>query len=66
MFTCGCLVNDAYYVIGSPVNQEEVHIGHSPNGVWWASLDVVAHENGHGVDTHTPGGLSGVGHASMT
>jgi hypothetical protein len=55
------LVNNSYYVPDTFFSQPEVHIGHSPNGVWWASLDVVGHENGHGVDDHTPGGISGGG-----
>jgi Zn-dependent metalloprotease len=61
MFTSSELVNNSYYVSQSPINQPEVHLGHSPNGVWWASLDIVGHENGHGVDDHTPGGISGGG-----
>jgi len=59
--TDSSLVNNSYYVSASPVNQPEVHLGHSPNGVWWASLDIVGHENGHGVDDFTPGGISGGG-----
>jgi Zn-dependent metalloprotease len=40
----------------------QVQIGHtSSGGKWIGSLDVVAHEFGHGVDDHTPGGISGAG-----
>jgi len=37
----------------------QVQIGHNTAGQWIGSLDVVGHENGHGVDDHTPGGISG-------
>ncbi|HEY2949737.1 MAG TPA: M4 family metallopeptidase [Micromonosporaceae bacterium] len=36
----------------------QVQIGHNTAGVWVGSLDVLAHEMGHGVDDHTPGGIS--------
>ena len=36
----------------------QVQIGHNTNNQWIASLDVIAHEMGHGVDDHTPGGIS--------
>jgi Zn-dependent metalloprotease len=36
----------------------QVQIGHNSAGGWIGSLDVVAHEQGHGVDDHTPGGIS--------
>jgi Zn-dependent metalloprotease len=40
----------------------QVQIGHTQSGgKWIGSIDVVAHENGHGVDDHTPGGISGNG-----
>ncbi|GAB2976577.1 M4 family metallopeptidase [Nocardioides montaniterrae] len=40
----------------------QVQVGHSQSGGRWiGSIDVVAHEFGHGVDDHTPGGLSGNG-----
>jgi Zn-dependent metalloprotease len=39
----------------------QVQIGHNTAGDWIASSDVVGHELGHGVDDHTPGGLSGKG-----
>ncbi len=39
----------------------QVQIGHTQTGgKWIGSLDVVAHEFGHGVDDHTPGGISAV------
>jgi Zn-dependent metalloprotease len=37
----------------------QVQIGHNPAGEWVGSVDIIAHELGHGVDNHTPGGLSG-------
>jgi Zn-dependent metalloprotease len=37
----------------------QVQIGHNTAGQWIASLDVVGHELGHGIDDHTPGGISG-------
>lgn len=37
----------------------QVQIGHNTANQWIASLDVVGHENGHGIDDHTPGGISG-------
>jgi zinc metalloprotease ZmpA len=58
MFTDSSTVDDAYYVPGGPFNQGEVHLGRRPNGMWLASLDIVGHENGHGVDDHTPSGVS--------
>ncbi len=40
----------------------QVQIGHTQTGgKWIGSIDVVAHEMGHGVDDHTPGGISGNG-----
>jgi Zn-dependent metalloprotease len=36
----------------------QVQIGHNTSNQWIASLDVVGHELGHGVDDHTPGGIS--------
>ncbi|MFG1643063.1 M4 family metallopeptidase [Amycolatopsis sp. NPDC049252] len=39
----------------------QVQIGKNTNGQWIGSIDVVAHEHGHGVDDHTPGGISGAG-----
>lgn len=43
---------NAYY------DGSQVQIGHNPSGQWVGSLDVTAHEFGHGVDDHTPGGIS--------
>ncbi|HEU4812445.1 MAG TPA: M4 family metallopeptidase [Nocardioides sp.] len=38
----------------------QVQIGHTQTGgKWIGSIDVVAHEFGHGVDDKTPGGISG-------
>jgi Zn-dependent metalloprotease len=39
----------------------QVQIGHNQAGGWISSMDVVAHEFGHGVDDRTPGGISGGG-----
>jgi Zn-dependent metalloprotease len=39
----------------------QVQIGHNTAGAWIGSVDVVAHELGHGVDDHTPGSISGGG-----
>ncbi len=36
----------------------QVQIGKNQAGQWISSLDVVAHEYGHGVDDRTPGGIS--------
>jgi Zn-dependent metalloprotease len=36
----------------------QVQVGHNTAGQWITSLDVVAHEHGHGIDDHTPGGIS--------
>ncbi|GAB7002814.1 hypothetical protein JCM18899A_02850 [Nocardioides sp. AN3] len=47
---------NAYY------DGRKVAVGHtSTGGKWIGSIDVVAHEFGHGVDDHTPGGISGGG-----
>lgn len=35
-----------------------VQIGHNQSGQWIPSIDVVAHEMGHGIDDHTPGSMS--------
>jgi zinc metalloprotease ZmpA len=37
----------------------QVAIGKNTKNQWISSLDVVGHEMGHGVDDHTPGGISG-------
>ena len=39
----------------------QIQIGHSQSGQWIGSLDVVAHEYGHGIDDKTPGGISRAG-----
>jgi Zn-dependent metalloprotease len=40
----------------------QVQIGHTQTGgKWIGSIDVVAHEMGHGIDDHTPGGISRAG-----
>jgi Zn-dependent metalloprotease len=39
----------------------QVQIGHNQSNQWISSIDVVAHEHGHGIDDHTPGGISGGG-----
>jgi hypothetical protein len=36
----------------------QVQIGHNQAGGWIGALDVIAHEQGHGVDDHTPGSIS--------
>jgi zinc metalloprotease ZmpA len=36
----------------------QVQIGHNNANQWISSVDVVAHEMGHGIDDHTPGGIS--------
>ncbi|NUR24669.1 MAG: M4 family metallopeptidase, partial [Catenulispora sp.] len=39
----------------------QVQIGYNSQRQWIAAIDVIAHEMGHGVDDHTPGGISGNG-----
>ncbi|MGW5194894.1 M4 family metallopeptidase [Kribbella sp. NPDC004138] len=39
----------------------QVQIGKNTAGGWIGSIDVLAHEMGHGIDDHTPGGISGSG-----
>jgi hypothetical protein len=39
----------------------QVQIGKNTSGQWIGSIDVVAHEIGHGIDDYTPGGISGSG-----
>ena len=39
----------------------QVQIGKNTAGGWIGSIDVVAHEHGHGIDDHTPGGISAAG-----
>lgn len=37
----------------------QVQIGHTQTGgKWIGEMDVIAHEMGHGIDDHTPGGIS--------
>ncbi|MFD1076405.1 M4 family metallopeptidase [Longispora fulva] len=47
--------NNAFY------DGTQVQIGHNNANEWISSIDVVAHEMGHGIDDHTPGGISGNG-----
>jgi Zn-dependent metalloprotease len=39
----------------------QVQVGHNQANQWIGSIDVIAHELGHGIDDHTPGGISGSG-----
>jgi Zn-dependent metalloprotease len=39
----------------------QIQVGHNNANQWIGSIDVIAHENGHGIDDHTPGGISGNG-----
>lgn len=39
----------------------QVQVGHNTANKWIGSIDVLAHEMGHGIDDHTPGGISGNG-----
>ncbi|GLZ39346.1 M4 family metallopeptidase [Actinokineospora sp. NBRC 105648] len=39
----------------------QVQIGHNQSNGWISSMDVVGHEMGHGIDDHTPGGISNGG-----
>jgi Zn-dependent metalloprotease len=39
----------------------QVQIGHNTQGQWIPVLDVLGHEQGHGIDDYTPGGISGQG-----
>ncbi|WP_427884766.1 M4 family metallopeptidase [Kribbella sp. GL6] len=51
----GLADENAYY------DGSQVQIGHNSQNQWIGSIDVVAHEMGHGIDDHTPGGISGNG-----
>jgi Zn-dependent metalloprotease len=51
----GLADENAYY------DGSQVQIGHNTANQWIGSIDVVAHEHGHGIDDHTPGGISGSG-----
>ncbi|MFE9955522.1 M4 family metallopeptidase [Micromonospora sp. NPDC005299] len=60
--------NGGYWPIRVGLNDQnayydgtQVQIGKNTSGQWIGSLDVVAHEIGHGIDDHTPGGISGGG-----
>jgi Zn-dependent metalloprotease/V8-like Glu-specific endopeptidase len=51
---------NAYYCPQNPLcGGEQVQIGHNQAGDWISTMDVVAHEFGHGIDHHSPGGISG-------
>ncbi|TDU88287.1 Zn-dependent metalloprotease [Kribbella voronezhensis] len=39
----------------------QVQVGKNTAGAWIGSMDVLGHEMGHGIDDHTPGGISGSG-----
>ena len=39
----------------------QVQVGHNNANQWIGAIDVIAHEMGHGIDDHTPGGISGSG-----
>jgi len=39
----------------------QVQIGHNNANQWIGAIDVIAHEMGHGIDDHTPGGISRAG-----
>jgi Zn-dependent metalloprotease/subtilisin-like proprotein convertase family protein len=39
----------------------QVQVGHNNANQWIGAVDVIAHEMGHGIDDHTPGGISGNG-----
>ncbi|GAA4525081.1 M4 family metallopeptidase [Amycolatopsis samaneae] len=39
----------------------QVQVGSNTAGQWIGSIDVIAHEHGHGIDDHTPGSMSGNG-----
>ena len=39
----------------------QVQVGHNNANQWIGAIDVIAHEMGHGIDDHTPGGISGRG-----
>ena len=49
----GLADENAYY------DGTQVQIGHNSANGWIGSMDVVGHEQGHGIDDHTPGGISG-------
>jgi len=39
----------------------QVQVGHNNANQWIGAIDVIAHEMGHGIDDHTPGGISSNG-----
>jgi len=39
----------------------QVQVGHNGASQWIGALDIIGHEMGHGIDDHTPGGISGNG-----
>ncbi len=39
----------------------QIQIGHNQAGGWIGAIDVIAHEQAHGIDDHTPGSISGAG-----
>src|SRR5512140_1191647 len=39
----------------------QIQVGHNNANQWIGAIDVIAHEAGHGIDDHTPGGISGSG-----
>jgi Zn-dependent metalloprotease len=43
---------NAYY------DGSQIQIGHNQAGGWIGAIDVIAHEQGHGIDDHTPGSIS--------
>jgi len=43
---------NAYY------DGSQIQIGHNQAGGWIGAIDVIAHEQGHGIDDNTPGGIS--------
>ncbi|MFE9201430.1 M4 family metallopeptidase [Micromonospora sp. NPDC007230] len=60
--------NGGYWPIRVGLNDQnayydgtQVQIGKNTAGQWIGSMDVVAHEIGHGIDDRTPGGISGSG-----
>ena len=48
-------------VSGATYDGSQVRVGHNFLGPWMTSIDVIAHELGHGIDDHTPGGISAGG-----
>lgn len=57
--------NGGYWPIRVGLNDQnayydgsQIQIGKNTAGGWIGSMDVIAHEIGHGIDDHTPGGIS--------